>query len=185
MSFPTEHTNEHQDFTQDAIRTQKILTGVSRTLDTAKVKHQGDRATAVYAIIAKLKADGVEFRVSDRNWVIPEKNGQPINLQSAVDQILLSDRTIGDPASIQEVVAGGELTIEAKSDLTTAAQKVAFINKSGYDAWAKLPQVRRAPVDTNPATMGRTDYNRLTVPQRIALQRTINEAQLGQILRRP
>ena len=184
MSVPAEHTDEHQDFTQDAIRTQKILTGVSRTLDTAKIKHQGDRATAVHAIIARLRADGVEFRVSDRNWVIPEKNGQPINLQLVVDQILLTDSSIGDPASVQAVVATGDLTVESRSDLTTAAQKVAYINKHGYAAWAALPMQRRGAVNLDPATMTKDDYNRMNVKQKIAFQRTIDERQLGQILSR-
>jgi hypothetical protein len=184
MAIPAEHTNERHDFTQDAIRSQKILTGVSRTLDIAKIRYQGDRATAVHAIIAKLKADGVEFRVSDRNWVIPEKNGQPINLQLAVDQILLTDASIGDPASVQAVVAAGELTVEAKADFTTTQQKVAYVAKFGYDSWAKLPQHRSVPVDMNKDTMKASDYNRLTVQQRIDFQKTITEPELGQILRR-
>lgn len=168
MLVSADHSDQHQDFQQDAIRTQKILTGVSRTLDTAKVKHQGDRATAVYSIIAKLKADGVEFRVSDRNWIIPEKNGQPQNLQALVDNLLLNDETIGDPASVQAAVATGELTIEAKSDLTTAAQKVAFINKFGSDAWAKLPTNRVGPINMDPLTMTAKDWKKLTVQQKAA-----------------
>jgi hypothetical protein len=179
-----DHTDEHQDFKQEAIRTQKILTGVSRTLDTAKVRYQGDRAIAVQAIIEKLKADGVEFRVSDRNWVIPEKNGQPINLQLVVDQILLTDPSIGDPASVQAAVAAGDLTVECRSDLTSPAQKVAFINKHGYPAWAALPIHRSGPINMDPATMTKADYNRMNVKQKIAFQKTIDEQQLGQILSR-
>jgi hypothetical protein len=161
------HTNEHQEFTQEAIRSQKILTGVSRTLDTAKVKHQGDRATAVHAIIAKLKADGIEFRVSDRNWIVPERNGQPINLQATVDHILLTDPSIGDRASVEANVAAGELTIEARSDLKTVAEKTSFINRFGYEKWSKLPINRVPPVNMDPLTMTNKDWNTLTVQQRI------------------
>ena len=182
-----ENTEEHQTFVNENVRQQKTLSAISRCLETAKVLHQGDRATAVHAVIAKLQADNITFRVSDRNWVVPEKNGQPINLQAAVDQILLTDNTIGDSASIQAVVAAGELTIEARSDLKTVAQKVAYVARFGDAAWAKLPQVRIPAVDMNPVTMGRKDYNRLTVLQKIQFQKRddVSEQVLGQILRRP
>jgi hypothetical protein len=184
MSNPAEYSQEHNTFVEETNRVARIEAGVSRILENSKVKHQDDRATAVRSVIAKLQSSGVTFRVADRGWVVPERNGQPQNLQSLVENLLLTDKALGDPASIQSAVAEGELSVKSKSDLTTVAQKTTFINKYGYDTWAKLPQHRIAPINMQPETMGRNDYNRLTVQQRIDFQKTINEAQLGQILRR-
>src|SRR5271169_2759646 len=122
-----ENTEEHQTFVAENIRTQKTLTGISRVLEAAKVRHIGDRASAVHAVIAKLQADGVSFRVSDRNYIVAERGGQPINLQAAVDQILLTDPNIGDRDSVAEQVRAGALSIECRSDLQTAKEKSDFI----------------------------------------------------------
>jgi hypothetical protein len=180
-----EHSQEHQTFIQEEGRRVKIEGAISRTLDTSKIKHQGERADAVRAIIKKLQAiPGTEFRVSDRNWLIALRNGQALNLQNEVDNILLLNRTIGDPASVQAAVVAGELDVEARSDLSTAAQKASWIAKHGYSAWAALPTHRLGPTNMDPATMTKADYNKMSVKQRIAFQKTIDETTLGTILSR-
>ena len=179
-----ENTPEHQEYVAENIRNQKILTGLSRTLETAKVKHVGERADAVHAVRAKLEASGITFRVSDRNWIVPERGGAALNLQAEVDAILLSDPAIGDPASVQAVVASGDLQVEARSDLNTPQQKSAFIAKHGYDAWVRLPAQRSGPVNTDKATMTCGDYMKLSIAQRIALQKSLTEPELGSILSR-
>jgi len=185
-ALPTPHAEEHDQFTQEAIRNQKILTGISRTLEAAKVKHQGDRAAAVYAVRDILEKDGVLFSVGDRGWIKAEKNGQSINLQAKVDEILLTNRNIGDPKSVQAVVESGALEVEAKSDLVTAAQKAAFITKHGLAKWQALPLHREVTINMDPQSMTCRDYNRLSIRQRIELQKRddITEQVLGQILRR-
>jgi hypothetical protein len=182
-----ENTEEHQSFVAENIRTQKTLSGISRCLESAKVRHVGERGTAVLAVIAALQAKGVTFQVSDRNYIKAERAGQAINLQAAIDEILLNDPNIGDRASVAEQVQAGALTVESRSDLRTSKEKSDFIQKFGYDAWAKLPTVRVAPVSTDPLVMGRTDYFRLSVSQRIAFQKRpdVTEEILGQILKRP
>jgi hypothetical protein len=185
-ALPTPHTEEHDQFTQEAIRNQKILTGISRALEAAKVKHQGDRAAAVSAVRDVLEKDGVVFSVGDRGWIKAEKAGQSFNLQAKVDEILLTNRNIGDPASVQSVVESGALEVEAKSDLVTAAQKAAFITKHGLAKWLALPLHRETTIDMNPLTMSAKDYGRLTVRQRIDFQKlpAMTEQMLGQILKR-
>jgi hypothetical protein len=185
--LPTPVSEEHSGFTADAIREQKISTGLSRILEASKIKHVGTRAEAVAAVRAKLEAQGVSWKVSDRNWLCPVKGGQPANLQNLVDQVLLLNKDIGAPESVQEQVAAGALTVEAKSDLATVAQKVAFISQFGDAAWARLPSTRVAPANTDPLTMGRGDYNRMTVQQKITFQKRadVTEPILGAILRRP
>lgn len=180
----TEHSQEHQTFVQEEGRRVKIESAISRTLDTSKLKHQDDRATAVRAIVSKLEASGASFKISDRNWLVASRGSQTLNLQNEVDHILTTDGRIGDPASVQAAVAAGDLTVECRSDLTTAAQKVAFIAKHSYSAWAALPIHRTGPTNTDPATMTKADYNKMNVKQRIAFQKTIDEEQLGQILSR-
>jgi len=142
----TDHSEEHQSFILETNRTAKIEGAISRTLDTSKIKHQGERADAVRAVINKLTASGTEFRVSDRNWLVASRDGQPLNLQHEVDNILLLDREIGDQASVRAAVAAGELQVEARSDLATNAQRSAYIAKFGYDSWAKLPLQRTLKV---------------------------------------
>lgn len=180
MSNPAEHSEEHQEFVQEAIRTQKIESAISRTLESSKLRHQGERADAVRAIMKKLSAvPGTEFRISDRNWLVASRDGQPLNLQNEVDQILLMDRSIGDPASVQQAVAAGELDVEARSDLSTAAQKVAFVAKYGYDKWAALPQHRTAKVE---------NYDTMTAAQLKSLPLSVKckltEQQISNALRR-
>jgi hypothetical protein len=182
-----ENTEEHQTFVAENIRQQKTLSGISRCLETAKVRHLGERATAVHAVISALQSKGISFQVSDRNYIKAERAGQPINLQAAIDELLLNDPNIGDRASVAEQVQAGALTVESRSDLRTSKEKSDFIQKFGYDAWAKLPSVRVGPIDTNPITMGRADYNRLNTAQRIEFQKRadVTEEILGQILKRP
>jgi hypothetical protein len=181
-----EQSQTHQDFVQEANREQRILSSISRTLESAKVKHQGERGPAVHAVIARLKADGIDFKVSDRNFVVASKGGEPISLQAAVDSILLTDRTIGDPASVQAAVASGELTVEAKSDLSTPSQKSAWLSKHSLAEWEKLPMHRQGPVDMNPTTMALKDWHRLTVSQKVQFQKRadVDEQVMGQILHR-
>ncbi len=180
----TEHSQEHQTFVQEESRRVKIESAISRTLDTSKLKHQDDRATAVRAIVSKLEASGASFKISDRNWLVATRDSQTLNLQKEVDHILTTDDRIGDPASVQAAVAAGDLTVECRSDLTTTAQKAAFIAKHSYSAWAALPIHRSGPINMDPATMTRADYNRMNVKQKIAFQKTIDETTLGAILSR-
>ncbi|MGC2477632.1 MAG: hypothetical protein WA485_25060 [Candidatus Sulfotelmatobacter sp.] len=180
----TEHSQEHQTFVQEESRRVKIESAISRTLDTSKLKHQDDRATAVRAIISKLEASGASFKISDRNWLVATRGSQTLNLQNEVDHILTTDDRIGDPASVQAAVSAGDLTVECRSDLTTPAQKCAFINKHGYPAWEKLPTHRSGPTNMDPATMTKADYNKMSVKQKIAFQKTIDEPTLGAILSR-
>jgi len=143
----TPHSSEHETFVVEENRRVKIEGAISRTLDASKIKHQGERADAVRAIVNKLQeVPGTELRVSDRNWLVATRNGHPLNLQGEVDNILLTDRSIGDATSVQAAVAAGELDVRAKSDLSTAAQKSAFLAKFGYSAWARLPQHRQVEV---------------------------------------
>jgi hypothetical protein len=187
MSETLENSAEHQEFVAENIRNQKVLTSLSRCLETAKVKHVGERGTAVLAIRAKLEAAGTTWKVSDRNWVVPLKADQPQNLQSLVDELLQNDPNIGDRASVAEAVQSGALAVESRSDLRTSKEKSDFITRFGYEKWAALPTVRTAPFDMNPATMGRKAYNSMTIAQKIAFQKldAVTEAVLGQILRRP
>lgn len=57
------------------------------------------------------------------------------------------------------------------------------MRRSG-EAWAKLPTHRSAPTNMDPATMTKADYNKMSVKQKIAFQKTINETTLGAILSR-
>jgi hypothetical protein len=180
----TKHSAEHETFVQEENRRVKIESAISRTLETSKINHQDDRATAVRAIVAKLEASGTSFKISDRNWLVASRGSKILNLQEEVDRILMADPRIGDPASVQAAVAAGDLTVECRSDLTTASQKIAFINKHGYPAWAALPIGRTESPNMDPATMTKLDYNKMNVKQKIAFQKTIDEEQLGQILNR-
>jgi hypothetical protein len=191
----TVHTEEHHEFTIEAQRQQHLLTAVSRCCNTSPIKHVGERAPAVHAIIAALRAQGYEFRFTDRFWVILEKQGVTANLQTAVEQVLLTDPSIGDRESVAEQVRAGAIDIGAKSDLKTVKEKTDFIEKHGIDAWSRLPAKRENALDMNPATMGRKDWNRLTVEQKVAIQKSvlqanagnlrITEVVLGEILKRP
>jgi hypothetical protein len=183
---PAEYSAEHASFVEETNRTARIEAGVSRILENSAVKHQDDRATAVREIISKLQASGVTFRVADRGFVVPEKNGQPQNLQSLVENLLLTDRTIGDPASIQQAVANGQLEVQAKSDLSNASQKSAWLNKHSLAEWERLPLNRQGEINMDPHTMGRSDWNRLTTSQKVQLQKRedFTEQVFGQILKR-
>ncbi|MGA2203422.1 MAG: hypothetical protein ABSD89_11395 [Halobacteriota archaeon] len=176
-----EHSNEHHEFTQEAQNQQRLLTAVSRCCDTSPVKHVGERAPAVYAIIAALRASGHSFRFTDRGWVILCKGDATADLQKAVENVLLTDPAIGDRDSVAEQVRAGTIDIGSKSDLKTAKEKSDFITRFGLDAWARLPQQRESAADTNPATMTKSDYARLSVQQRIQLQAQLNSAANGNL----
>jgi hypothetical protein len=180
----TEHSHEHQTFVQEESRRVKIESAISRTLDTSKLKHLGDRASSVRAIISKLEASGALFKISDRNWLVATRGSQILNLQNEVDHILATDDRIGDPASVQAAVAAGDLTVECRSDLTNAAQKVAFINKHGYAAWTALPTHRSKAPAIPTKEMTRDEYMAMSVKDRIVFLKTITEQELGQILHR-
>lgn len=184
MSEPTVvRSEEHDSFQQEAVRNQKLLTGLSRCLEQARVKHSGTREQAVYAVKTALEADGITFVIGDRNWVkAMDRTGASTNLQERVDRLLLDPSLhIGDMASIQSAVADGQLDIKAKSDLSTAAQKSAAIAKYGFSWWNALPAQREAVIDMNPATMTAKDYGRLSVKQRLELQHAIHEQQGGNL----
>jgi hypothetical protein len=108
----------------------------------------------------------------------------PIQLQAAVDDLLLTDPSIGDRASVAEQVKAGNLSVEAKSDLTTSAEKSAWIAANSVAAWERLPLKRNASKEPPSKAMTRDQYMDMSVSQRIEFQKTLTESELGAILSR-
>jgi hypothetical protein len=178
------HTEEHQSFQDEAKRETALLVGISRAIEASPVKHQGTREEAVRAILSKLNASHT-LRISDRGWLtVIDRSGNPADFAKLVTDAMLLDRNIGDPVSIAAAVKAGTVELGAKDELSTPAQKVAFISKFGGEAWAKLPTHRSGPTNMDPATMTKADYNKMSVKQKIAFQKTIDETTLGAILSR-
>jgi hypothetical protein len=176
----SEHTEQHTDFQQEAVRTQRLLTGVSRALDSSPILHQGSREQAVHQIVTSLKAQGVDFRVTDRGFVIPEQAGQPLSLQALVNDCLLLDKHLGDPQSIADAVAKGTIELGAKDELKTVQQKIEFIKKYGNAAWEKLPAHRQAPIPSDLSQI--TAAQLKTLPLKIKI--TMTEEQISAALKR-
>jgi hypothetical protein len=180
----TTNNTDHQSFQDEAKRETSLLVAISRAIEASPVKHQGTREETVRAILSKLQASHT-LRVGDRGWVAAfTRDGQPADFGKMVTDSMLLDKNIGDPSSIADAVKAGTIELGAKDELTTPAQKVEFIKKFGGEAWEKLPTHRSGPTNMDPATMTKADYNKMSVTQKIAFQKTIDETTLGAILSR-
>jgi len=180
----SEHTEEHHTFADENNRRVKIQIAISRVLEACPVKHQGSRESAVNAVIDKISQSHT-IRVADRGWVVAEdRNGIPVDLTKLVLDTLLLDKNLADPDSVAQAVREGKVELGAKDELTTTRQKVEFVRKYGEAAWASLPTHRSAPMAAPSKEMTRREYLAMSVKDRIALQNTISEAELGRILHR-
>lgn len=179
----TENT-DHQSFQDEAKRETNLLVAISRAIEASPVKHQDDRETAVRAVLAKLQSTHT-LRVGDRGWVTAlDRSGNAADFAKLVTDVMLLDPKIGDPASITAAVKAGTLSLGAKSELTTPAQKIEFINKYGLEAWEKLPVHRTGSAATASKEMTKAQYMAMSVRDRMAFQQTISEQELGSILSR-
>jgi hypothetical protein len=174
---------EHQSFNDEAKRETSLLIAISRAIEASPVKHQSTREEAVRAILGKLNSSHT-LRVGDRGWVTAlDRSGAPADFAKLVTDAMLLDPKIGDPASIAAAVKTGTLSLGAKSELTTPAQKIEFINKYGLEAWEKLPTQRAGSV-TASKEMTKAQYMAMSMRERMAFQQTISEQELGAILSR-
>jgi hypothetical protein len=174
---------EHQSFNDETKRETNLLVAISRAIEASPIKHQDDRETAVRAVLAKLQSTHA-LRVGDRGWVTAlDRSGNPADFAKLVTDAMLLDPKIGDPASIASAVKAGTISLGAKNELTTPAQKIEFINKHGLTAWEKLPAHRSGTV-TASKDMTKAQYLAMPMRDRMAFQQTISEQELGTILRR-
>ncbi len=180
MSEQNEH---HQTFQDEAKRETALLVAISRAIEASPITHQGTREQAVRAVLAKLQASHT-LRVGDRGWVSAlNRDGTPADFAKLVTDAMLLDKSIGDPDSIARAVKSGTISLGAKSELTTAAQKIEFINRFTLEAWEKLPMHRVAAV-TPSKEMTKREYLSMSTKDRMALQSTLTEQELGTILSR-
>jgi hypothetical protein len=180
----SEHTDDHQSFQDEAKRETNLLVAISRAIEASPVKHQGTREEAVRAILAKLQASHT-LRVSDRGWVTAiDRSGNPADFAKLVTDTMLLDSKIGDAASIAAAVKAGTISLGAKDELTTTAQRVEFVNKFGLAAWEKLPAHRTAATVAPSKDMTKVQYLALPLKDRMAFMNTITESELGAILSR-
>lgn len=174
---------EVHTFAEEQNRLGRIHTAISRVLDASPIKHTGDRASTVLAITEQLGSTH-NLHVTDRGWLVCEdRAGKVVDLQQAVEDVLMADRRLVDAASVAEAVRSGKIDIGSKDDLRTVQQKSAFISKFGLGAFTKLPQHRIAHVPLS-REMTASDYHSLSRTQKIELMNIITEQELGQILRR-
>lgn len=174
---------EHQTFNEEAKRETNLLVAISRAIEASPIKHQDDRETAVRAVLAKLQSTHT-LRVGDRGWVTAlDRSGNPADFAKLVTDAILLDKNIGDANSIAAAVKAGTITLGSKNELTTPAQKIEFINKFGLAAWEKLPTTRIGNV-TPSKEMTKREYLAMSMQQRMALQETLTEEELGAILSR-
>jgi hypothetical protein len=179
----TTNNTDDQSFQDEAKRETALLVAISRTIEASPIKHQGTREEAVRAILSKLQ-NSYSLRVSDRGWVTAmDRSGNPADFAKLVTDAMLLDKRIGDADSIAAAVKAGTLSLGAKSELTTPAQKIEFINRFGLEAWEKLPTQRVGAV-TPSKEMAKREYLAMSVKERIALQSTLTEQELGAILSR-
>jgi hypothetical protein len=111
------------------------------------------------------------------------RDGSPSDFAKLVTDAMLLDQNLGDSASIAAAVKAGTISLGAKSELTTPAQKIEFINRFGLEAWEKLPTQRVRAV-TPSKEMTKREYLSMSIKERIALQATLTEQEMGQILSR-
>jgi hypothetical protein len=174
---------EHQAFNEEAKRETRLLVAVSRAIEASPITHQGTREEAVRAVLAKLQASHT-LRVGDRGWVSAlNRDGSAADFAKLVTDTLLLDRSIGDADSIANAVKAGTISLGAKSELTTPTQKIEFINRYGLEAWEKLP-AQRVGVVTPSKEMTKREYLAMSIKDRIALQCTLTESEVGAILSR-
>lgn len=179
----SEQNEQHQTFQEEARRESALLVAVSRAIEASPITHQGTREEAVRAVLAKLQASHT-LRVGDRGWVSAlNRDGSPADFANLVTDAMLLDKSIGDADSIAGAVKAGTISLGAKSELSTPAQKIEFINRFGLEAWEKLPAQRVAAV-TPSKQMTKRAYLAMSVKDKIALQRTLTEPELGAILSR-
>lgn len=178
-----QHSDEQHSFAEEQNRQGRIHAAISRVLDVSFIKHTGDRASTVLAITQKLQSTH-NLRVTDRGWVVCEdRTGKPLDLQHAVEDALMSDRYLVDPASVAEAVRDGKVEIGCKDDMRTVQQKTTFITKFGLDAYTKLPQHRTSQI-TLSKDLTSDEYRSLSRAQKIQLMNVVTEQELGAILRR-
>jgi hypothetical protein len=176
----SEHSEQHQSFNDEAKRETNLLIAISRTIESSRITHQGTREEAVRAILAKLQATHT-LRVGDRGWVTAlDRSGNPVSIQKLVDDAMLLDPKIGDPASIACAVRDGAIELGAKDELTTTQQKVEFIKRYGEMAFAKLPTHRQAALPTDLNQVTAAQYMSLPLKVRI----TMTESQISSALKR-
>src|SRR4029077_2228962 len=174
-------SQEHQTFNDEAKRETNLLVAISRAIEASPVKHQGTREEAVRAILAKLEASHT-LRISDRGWATAlDRGGNPADFAKLVTDAMLLDKNTGDADSFAAAVKAGAITLGSKDELTTPAQKIEFINKFGLAAWERLPAHRVGPV-TPSKEMRKSEYLSMSMRDRMALQATLTEQELGAIL---
>jgi hypothetical protein len=179
----SEQNEQHQTFQDEAKRETALLVAISRAIEASPIKHQGDRESAVRGILATLQSSHT-LRVGDRGWVSAlNRDGSPADFAKLVTDAMLLDKSLGDSASIAAAVKAGSISLGAKSELTTPAQKIEFINRFGLEAWEKLPTQRVGAV-TPSKEMTKREYLAMSIKERIALQSTLTEQELGTILSR-
>jgi hypothetical protein len=180
----TTNNTDNQSFQDEAKRETNLLVAISRTIEASPVKHQGTREEAVRAILGKLQTS-YTLRVSDRGWVTAmDGSGNPADFAKLVTDTMLLDSKIGDGASIAAAVKAGTISLGAKDELTTTAQRVEFVNKFGLAAWETLPAHRAAATVAPSKEMTKVQYLALPLKDRMALMNTITESELGAILSR-
>lgn len=179
----SEQNEQHQTFQEEARHDTALLVAISRAIEASPITHQGTREQAVRAVLVKLQASHT-LRVGDRGWVSAlNRDGSAADFAKLVTDTLLLDRSIGDADSIANAVKAGTISLGAKSELTTPTQKIEFINRYGLEAWEKLPMHRVGPV-TPSKEMTKREYLAMSIKDRIALQSTLTEQELGAILSR-
>jgi hypothetical protein len=181
------HSEAHKDFAAEEARNENILVGISRTIDKLPFKHTADldRRTVVSAVAKKFIEAGNQVSVSDRGWVLmTDKSGAQVDLSEAVQEALLTDKTLVDQESVSAAVASGALGVQAKSDLRTIPQKIAYVNKFGEAAFAKLPMTRQPKVTDDLGSMTGREYLTLPRSRKVEIVGMVGEKGVSEILKR-
>jgi hypothetical protein len=181
------HSEEHKDFAAEEARNENIKVGISRIIDRLPFKCNAelDRRTVVTELHKKFVEAGHQIAVSDRGWIIgTDRAGNQVDMGEVVSEALLTDKALVDAESVSAAVASGALGVQAKSDLRTTQQKVAYVAKFGEQSFANLPMTRQPKVTDDIGAMTGKEYLSLPRSKRAEISGIVGEKGVSEILRR-
>lgn len=170
--------SEHLQFTNEAAMHQERRFAISRILKACPVQHDPayTREMVVDSLLQEIEqTHDLHVSDGDSKWVKAKtRTGADADLKALVEDAFLRSSFV-DPVSKTEAVKSGAVGVKAKSDLTSVQQKVAYIDKFGEDAYAKLPLNRERGLPSNYADWNRQQWLSVSPSERSRMAATFGK----------